>query len=324
MNFQDLLKELDALNFPAEKYAITSSGPLAVRGIRPARDIDLVVIDDFWLELGQKYPIKKMEFCDSISIGNVEILGNFRVKNLYSPKEQIAKADLIDGRRYVNLEMVMAFKKALGRDKDKRDLELINNYLLKKSIETEIKLPIARSSIEDIVAKIEKEFNCKKNEPLHQITHQFFFEDYSQQNVFPRIRNEEDGRVTLTVKVKLGDKSDFFKRIELETNITDAESVIQMMPFFGFPRKISWEKKRHSFSMSDVSCRLCFFLDETPMDWFLEIEAAEGKIEEAIIRLELQDVKRINKAYLGLWEEYKKENGISGEDMLFKKDFKSN
>ena len=130
MNFQNLLKELDALNFPAEKYAITSSGPLAVRGIRPARDIDLVVMDDLWLELGQKYPIKKMEYCDSISIGSIEVLGNFRGENLYSPKEQIAKADLIDGRRYVNLEMIVAFKKALGRDKDKHDLELINDYLL--------------------------------------------------------------------------------------------------------------------------------------------------------------------------------------------------
>ena len=187
------------------------------------------------------------------------------------------------------------------------------------NIEIEIKLPIDKSLVENIVAKIEKEFNCKKNEPLHQITHQFFFEDYSQQNVFPRIRNEEDGRVTLTVKVKLGDKSDFFKRIELETNITDTESVIQMMPFFGFPRKISWEKKRHSFLMYDVGSSVCFFLDETPMGWFLEIEAEEGKIEEAITKLGLQNTKRINRAYLGLWEDYKKENDISAENMMFKK-----
>ena len=62
---------------------------------------------------------------------------------------------------------------------------------------------------------------------------------------------------------------------------------------------------------------ICFFLDETPMGWFLEIEAGEEKIEEAIVKLELQNTKKINGAYLGLWEEYKKEYGIPYDDMMF-------
>jgi len=183
-------------------------------------------------------------------------------------------------------------------------------------IETEIKLKITESSVKDIIAKIEKEFDCKKSGPFHQTTHQFFFEDYTKQNAFPRIRNEEDGSITLTVKAKLKESSDFFKRIELETIINNAERVIDMMPFFGFPKKISWEKKRHSFLMNG-GADICFFLDETPMGWFLEIEAGEEKIEEAIVKLGLQNAKKINKAYLGLWEEYKKEHGIPYDDMMF-------
>ena len=184
-------------------------------------------------------------------------------------------------------------------------------------IETEIKLALEESLVKDIITKIEKGFNCKKSNPFHQITHQFFFEDYTQQNAFPRIRNEEDGGITLTMKAKLKENSEFFKRIELETVISDAEKVIAMMPFFGFPKKISWEKKRHSFLMNGTH-DICFFLDETPMGWFLEIEAEEKEIEDAITKLGLREAKRINKAYLGLWEEYKKEHGVSSDDMMFR------
>lgn len=53
------------------------------------------------------------------------------------------------------------------------------------------------------------------------------------------------------------------------------------------------------------------------MGWFLEIEAEEGKIEETIIKLGLQEAKRTNEAYLGLWEEYKKEKNILKDNMIF-------
>lgn len=126
------------------------------------------------------------------------------------------------------------------------------------NIETEIKLAIDKSLVEDIIAKIEKEFDCKKSNPFRQTTHQFFFEDYKKQNAFPRIRNEEDGNMSLTVKAKLKESSGFFKRIELEATIHNAEKVIDMMPFFGFPKKITWEKKRHSFLVNSET-DVCFF-----------------------------------------------------------------
>ena len=74
---------------------------------------------------------KEMELYDSIRIGNIEILGNFRGERLFTSEDQINQADVIDGNRYVNLKTIIAFKNQLGRDKDKRDLELIENYLAK-------------------------------------------------------------------------------------------------------------------------------------------------------------------------------------------------
>lgn len=129
MTFDLLLKELDSLNLPNDEYAVTSSGTLAVRGIREAADIDLIVTDKLWSELATKYPVLDLGDCKSIKTGNLEILGDFKGDRLYSTEEQIDKADLIGGHRYVNLGMIKEFKKALGREKDVRDLELIDNYL---------------------------------------------------------------------------------------------------------------------------------------------------------------------------------------------------
>ena len=106
MPFQTLLRELDSLGLPAGEYAITSSGPLAVRGIRPAGDIDLIVTDRLWAKLSAKYGVTMQGNNGSIRIGNIEVLGDFQGERLYPSEEQIAKADIIDGHRYVNLEMI--------------------------------------------------------------------------------------------------------------------------------------------------------------------------------------------------------------------------
>lgn len=191
-------------------------------------------------------------------------------------------------------------------------------------IETEIKLILENLNIEELTNKIEETFELKRSDSFHQVTHQFFYEDHTKQNAFPRIRNEENGSNTLTVKAKLKDdgqkESDYFKRIELETDISNVESVVNMMPFFGYPKKVSWEKKRVNF-ISNKSEELSFAisLDETPMGYFLEIESDEEKIEEIIKTLELSNLERTKKAYLGVWADFNKKNNTVREDMMFNK-----
>ena len=116
---------------------------------------------------------------------------------------------------------------------------------------------------------------------------------------------------------KGADNQNYFKRIELETSISDVESVVNMMPYFGFKNKISWEKKRINFH-SNNDIKFCISLDETPMGYFLEIESTEAEIEKIIKMLELDDSQRTSKPYLGLWDEYKKANHIDEADMMFK------
>ena len=187
-------------------------------------------------------------------------------------------------------------------------------------IETEIKIILNNVNIDELINKIENILLLKKNGSFHQTTHQFFEDDFTKQTAFPRIRNEEDGATTLTVKAKIKEEKDseYFKRIEFETNISNIEDAINMMPFFGYKNKISWEKKRINFiPINCIENDFTISLDETPMGFFLEVESSEEKIEEIIKTLDLANLIRSKKPYLGLWEDYKKENNIQSKDMMF-------
>lgn len=132
MNFNEALKELDKLNLPKDQYAITSSGTLAIRGLREAADLDIIVTDSLWQELSQKYPVTPKPPLDRIDIGNIQILGDgsFFIKPEIATIEQMIKtADVIDGRRFVKLELIKKFKALRDTEKDKKDIELIDQYL---------------------------------------------------------------------------------------------------------------------------------------------------------------------------------------------------
>lgn len=140
MKLDTLLAELDKLNFPKDQYAITSSGSLAIRGIRDANDLDILVTPKLWEALSQKYLGERVKSKD-IKIGNLHIFwkGSFdEQSSIATVMEQINTADTIKGYRFVNLELAKRFKKVSDREKDKRDLELIKNYDATKTYPNEI------------------------------------------------------------------------------------------------------------------------------------------------------------------------------------------
>ena len=131
MPLDTLLKELGNLKLPEDSYVITASGPLAAHNIREAQDLDVVVTEELWKKLTKKYSVKKGAF-ETIDIGNIQILGEgsiYNTKDICSVKEQIATADIIKGHRFTNLPNVKKVKQVLGRPKDLKDIELIDNYL---------------------------------------------------------------------------------------------------------------------------------------------------------------------------------------------------
>ena len=136
MKFEVLLSKLRKLNFPPDQFAVMSSGVLAVRGLREAKDLDLIVTQKLWKRLSAKYPVRKHAWGYFISLGrHIEVLGgrlDNQKKDLNESERQIKKADIIDEVRYVKLREVLTFKKRLGRKKDIRDIKLIVDYLRMK------------------------------------------------------------------------------------------------------------------------------------------------------------------------------------------------
>ncbi len=130
-NFNRLILELKKLNLPNNEYAVFGSGPLAIRGIRESKDIDIIVKLKLWNMLAKKYPIKNKK----ISIGSIDITyeklspwsGN--INNL------IDNAEVIDGIRFLTLSDTIKWKKAYGREKDKRDIQLIEKYQFDKDFQ---------------------------------------------------------------------------------------------------------------------------------------------------------------------------------------------
>jgi len=124
------LDELKQLNLPSKQYAIFGSGPLAIRGIREARDLDILVKKDLWDSLAKIYPPN--EKGNGLMIGHVELFSKWEPFDV-NVNELIDSAEMIEGLPFVRLEYVVEWKKHVGRDKDKKDLELIEEYFKAKN-----------------------------------------------------------------------------------------------------------------------------------------------------------------------------------------------
>jgi hypothetical protein len=123
----NLLSQLNKLDLPPDSFALFGSAPMAVRGIRESKDLDVIIRMATWRKLAQKHPPQSQKpHC--IKIGDLELFNNWEpwFKN---SDELIDTADVIDGIRYVKLDYVIRWKKAMGREKDLKDIQLIEQYL---------------------------------------------------------------------------------------------------------------------------------------------------------------------------------------------------
>jgi hypothetical protein len=58
--------------------------------------------------------------------------------------------------------------------------------------------------------------------------------------------------------------------------------------------------------------------DQLPFGFFVEFEGEPEVIDKYLISFDLSNRPRITKAYLGLWEDYKKTHNIDEENCVFK------
>jgi hypothetical protein len=136
MLLSDLLSKLEILNLPKDQFVIVSSGPMAAKNIREARDLDILVTDELWNHLKEKYPVKKVGVVNKVELEDIDIVGEgsvFRDDSVATMDEIFKTAFEVDGIKFLDLNLLKKFKQKMGRDKDKVDVELINKYLLENA-----------------------------------------------------------------------------------------------------------------------------------------------------------------------------------------------
>lgn len=137
-NESDILKAnqpkfdaIRALNLPIDEYAITGSGPLGIRGMRMIHDIDIIVTENLWDILAKQYAIVNEKGFDKIVFpdGIVEAFGFnsfYADENAPTISSRIEDAEVIDGLPFETLEDVLYFKRKMAREKDLKDIDLID------------------------------------------------------------------------------------------------------------------------------------------------------------------------------------------------------
>jgi hypothetical protein len=126
----ELLEKVRGLRLPLGHYVVTGSGPLAVRGLREANDIDIQVDDELWAHLEREHGAS----------GDGKLLSlradiDAHRDSAYEPfpdagdlAEHIRAADVIDGVAFMSLKHTKATKRGKGRQKDLDDIRLIEAW----------------------------------------------------------------------------------------------------------------------------------------------------------------------------------------------------
>jgi len=130
---KNLLGKFKKLNLPDGQYVIYGSAPLGIRGIREIHDLDVAVTNNLYQRLLKKYPKqeKKDKTKRFIKLGKIEIIPP-RCSLIRNIKRTISSADVIEGLRFVKLRDLIKWKRLMGRDKDFKDIKLIEEFLNKK------------------------------------------------------------------------------------------------------------------------------------------------------------------------------------------------
>ena len=131
-----VLQKIKELNFPKDQYVVVGSGILDVLGIRKSNDIDIAVTESLHKKLkesGEWEEHKRYELIRVFLKKDVyEIIPQLNWENYNTTTEEaISSAIIIEDISFMNLNELIKFKTALGREKDFKDIELIKEYLNK-------------------------------------------------------------------------------------------------------------------------------------------------------------------------------------------------
>ncbi|ETB64164.1 TPA: hypothetical protein DIC38_00400 [Candidatus Nomurabacteria bacterium] len=131
----NIIKKIKELNLPKDQYIVVGSGILDMLGIRKSNDIDIAVTKDLFDKMRKTDEWEEVEKYNKIFLKKegFDIIPQLDWENYTTTTEEaISSALIIEGIPFMNLNELIKFKTALGREKDFKDIELIKEYSTKK------------------------------------------------------------------------------------------------------------------------------------------------------------------------------------------------
>lgn len=138
---QEKFSALRRFQLPIDQYAIIGSGPLGIRNLKAIGDIDIIVTPKLWATLAERYAITDENGVRKIVLleGVVEAFGDgsfyTAAADPHAPTmaSRIKDAEIIDGLPFDSIENVLYYKCKDTREKDLKDILLIEQWMRQKS-----------------------------------------------------------------------------------------------------------------------------------------------------------------------------------------------
>lgn len=136
MTGREIIDRVKELNLSKDSYLVFGSCPMAIAGIREARDVDMYVTPEVLNSLeskGWKMVVKGPK--DTPYTYDIyEAHDNWDFSS-YNPtlEELKSRENVVEGVPFASLDDVLKWKQASDNPKFKRDADLIKNFLNKKS-----------------------------------------------------------------------------------------------------------------------------------------------------------------------------------------------
>jgi hypothetical protein len=134
----DVFSETKKLNFPADQYVVFAGAALAARGIKETSDLDIIVTPELLEKCRNEgwvmHPRIDPNDFPALEKGVAEIYTTIGGGVTLTFKELQDRAEVIDGIPFCSLEDVIHIKKIFGREKDFKDIALIEEYKKRKNI----------------------------------------------------------------------------------------------------------------------------------------------------------------------------------------------
>lgn len=171
MEIDQLIEKAKRINLPRGMFAVFGSAILAVRGLREAPNIDLIVKDSLWTKLLEKYQPDGEGF---IRIGQVKISNWWFAPVKKGISEMIDEAEIINELPFVKIEEVLFYKKTLKSEKDENDVKLIEKFITESS--EEIPINLGMSTYKNII----KQFVNQVGDTLPEVISMVIFGSVSR------------------------------------------------------------------------------------------------------------------------------------------------